>query len=69
MIMISVVKLVADSDEVNKLRNNTLDLLTKSNLEIDKNLKESTARRDLTALLTVLERLLCNIDEFTNRLL
>ena len=65
----SVVKLVADSDEVNKLRNNTLDLLTKSNIEIEKNLKESTARRDLTALLAVLERLLCNVDEFTNRLL
>ena len=65
----SVVKLVADSNEVNKLRNNTLDLLTKSKLEIEKNLKESTARRDLTALLVVLERLLCNVDEFTNQLL
>ena len=64
-----VVELVNTSEEVNALRNNILELITKSNLRIDRNIKESIARRDISTLTKVVEALLCNIYEFTSQMI
>ncbi len=64
-----VVEFVNTSEEVNALRNNILELMTKSNLRIDRNIKESIARRDILTLTKVFEALLCNIYEFTSQMI
>lgn len=62
-----IVKLVMNSNEVEKLRKDLLLLPLNSNLQIIKNFKENTARRDLSTILKVLEGLLSNLNEFTNQ--
>ncbi len=63
----TVVELVKTSDKVNALKDDILQLITTSNLQIDKNIKESIARRDISTLTKVLESLLRNINEFTSQ--
>ena len=64
-----IVRLVTRSDEVEELRKDMLSLMVNSNLKLDNIFKENTARRNLSITLKVLERLLCNINEFTNQLI
>jgi geranylgeranyl diphosphate synthase, type II len=55
-----IVELVLASNQTTRLKTGTLKLVKQNASMIDKKLKESKARRDLTTLLTVLDRLLCN---------
>jgi geranylgeranyl pyrophosphate synthase len=61
-----IVRAVLNSEKVKKLQKTISTLPTKSNIKIQKALKEKSARENLSTIQMVVKKLLSNIGEFTN---